>query len=166
MNKTHAHQRPAAIPHGFEATPMGGPFIAANGPLYVSTQGERIRLGMPIDERHVNSIATVHGGMLATFGDMLMPMVFYRHPDVVATGRAAPTISLHIDYIGLARLGDWLEGTGEVIKVTRSLVFAQGLIFANGKPVARCSGVYKFGPSFTSGQGMYTDGTETPQPIP
>ena len=142
---------------------MGGPFIAANGPLYVSTGGEQVKLGMPVCERHVNSIATVHGGMLAAFADMLMPVVFYRHPDVVATGRAAPTISLHVDYIGGARLGDWLEGTGEVIKVTRSLIFAQGLICANDKPVARCSGVYKFGPAFTSAQGMYIDSVETPQ---
>jgi uncharacterized protein (TIGR00369 family) len=157
------HQ-PADVPAGFAPMPMGGPFVAANGPMYVYDQGGAIKLGMRIDQRQCNSIGIVHGGWMATFADMMMPVVFMRHPEVAVRNRALPTVSLQIDFIGATPMGAWLEGDAQVLKVTRSLVFAQGVARADGKIVLRASGVYKFGPEFAGDKGMFTDGTDAAKP--
>ena len=41
-----------------------------------------------------------------------------------------------------------MQGEAEVLRVTRSLVFAQGLVTADGEPVARASAIMKIGPAF------------------
>jgi len=70
-----------------------------------------------------------------------------------------------MDFIAPVYLNDWLEGAAEIIKITRSLVFAQGLVQVDGKPVLRRSGVYSVGPPIPPGSvGMYTD--ETPANVP
>ena len=159
-----SHQHHSEIPPGFKPMPMGGPFVAANGPMYVFNEGGVVKLGMRIDVRQCNSIGIVHGGWMSTFADMLMPVVFSHNPEVKARNRALPTISLQVDFIGAAHLGAWLEGEAQMLKMTRSLVFAQGLVTADGKTVLRCSGVYKFGPEFTGPNGMFTDGMEAASP--
>ena len=45
-------------------------------------------------------------------------------------------------------LGAWVDGECEVLKVTRTMVFAQGLVRADGATAVRCSGVFKIGPKF------------------
>ena len=41
-------------------------------------------------------------------------------------------------------------GEAEPLRITRSLVFAQGLVTADGVPCARVSGVFKIGPEVPS----------------
>ena len=64
--------------------------------------------------------------------------------------RFLPTISLQIDYLATVPLGAWVQGEGQVLRTTRSLVFAQGLVQADGKLVARVSGIFKIGPAIRS----------------
>ena len=84
-----------------------------------------------------------HGGALATFIDMVMPIAMYDHPQLAEHRRFLPTVSLQIDYIGATRAGDWLEGEPQVLKVTRSVVLSEGLVHAHDQLVARCSGIYR-----------------------
>jgi uncharacterized protein (TIGR00369 family) len=153
MNDEHIDK---AVPPGFEPTPMGGPFVAANGPFHVSQADGRHILGVRIERRHCNSLGHCHGGMLSSFADMMMPVSMYPHPQLAAHPHFLPTVSLQLDFLAPVQLGDWLEGHAEVLKITRSVVFAQGLARVNGKPVLRCSGVYKVGAPIPAGsQGMY-----------
>ena len=62
------------LPPGFSALPTLGGFIAANGPLYLRHEGDRVQLGFRVEARHVNPLGVCHGGMLATFCDMLVPL--------------------------------------------------------------------------------------------
>ena len=88
-----------------------------------------------------------HGGMLATFCDMLIPISVHRlRPEIGR--RFLPTIQLQVDYLAPAPLGAWVEGEVQVLRVTRTLVFAQGLVSANGEPALRTSGIFKIGPEF------------------
>jgi len=41
-----------------------------------------------------------------------------------------------------------VQGEADLLKATRSLVFAQGLVTADGVPCARVSGIFKIGPAF------------------
>jgi len=138
----------ADIPVGYQRLPqVGGPFTLANGPLYVWHEGPVVKFGFRVETRHTNPMGVCHGGMMATFCDMLVPLTAHRTTAEVA-GRFLPTISLQVDYLAPAPLGAWVEGEGQVLRVTRSLLFGQGLVRADGVPCARLSGVFKLGPAF------------------
>ena len=108
-------------------------------------QGNVVKFGFRVEPRHTNPMGNLHGGMMATFCDMLVPLSVHRKSDQVSN-RFLPTISLQIDYLAPAPLGAWVQGEAEPLRITRSLVFAQGLVTADGVPCARVSGVFKIGP--------------------
>ena len=135
------------VPAGFRALRTMGDFIAANGPLYVRSQGASIQLGFRVEARHTNPMRICHGGMMASFCDMLLPISIHRKSKEIGF-RFLPTINLQIDYLAPAPLGAWVEGEADLLKATRSLVFAQGLVTADGTPCARVSGIFKIGPPF------------------
>ena len=137
------------IPPGFAPLQSGGPFIQNNGPLYLRHEGSVVQFGFRVERRHVNPMNNLHGGMMASFCDMLLPLSVHRKSDQVAD-RFLPTISLQIDYLAPAPLGAWVQGEAEPLRITRSLVFAQGLVTADGVPCARVSGVFKIGPEVPS----------------
>jgi len=71
------------VPEGFKPLPVGGDFIGINGPLYVRSvalaDGSKQRhIGFRVEQRHCNPMGNCHGGMLATFADMMLPMLAHR----------------------------------------------------------------------------------------
>ena len=139
----------ASIPEGFRLARMGGPYMNVNGPLYARLLDGRLELGFRVEERHTNPLKICHGGMLASFADMLLPMA-----TMYQTGgerRFLPTISLQIDYLAAAPLGAWVEGRADILRSTRNMVFAQGLVRADGTPALRVSGILKQGPLIGDG---------------
>lgn len=133
-------------PAGFARLPIGGDFMAHNGPLYVRLVDGRAQLGFRVQQRHTNPLNICHGGMLASFGDMLLPVCIHRQSDVGM--RFLPTISLQVDYLAPAPLGAWVQGEADVLRVTRTLVFAHGMAHVDGAPVLRVSGTFKIGQPF------------------
>ena len=137
----------ADIPEGFVARRFGEGFIAVNGPLYTRRPPEGgFQLGFRVEKRHCNPMGICHGGMMATFCDMLLPLSAHVLSDVGK--RFLPTINLQVDYLAATPLGAWVQGEGQVLRRTKSLVFMQGLVHADGSPVARVSGIFKLGPPF------------------
>ena len=137
----------AGIPAGFKLLPRMGEFIGVNGPLYLKHEGDLVQVGFRVEARHTNPMRICHGGMMASFCDMLLPLSVHRKSHEIGM-RFLPTISLQIDYLAPAPLGAWVQGEAQVLRTTRSLVFAQGLVEADGTPVARVSGIFKIGPPF------------------
>lgn len=134
-----------ALPPGFQRFRATRGFVAVNGPLYVRHVGADFRLGFRVEERHCNPMGICHGGMLATFADMLLPIGTVLQVSELHD-RFLPTVSLQVDYVGPAKLGAWVEGEMQVLRRTRSMVFAQGLVRSDGEIALRCSGVFKIGP--------------------
>lgn len=132
------------IPPGFRPIPMGGPFMRHNGPFYGRLEGNRLLFGFRVEERHCNPMKNCHGGMLASFADMLMPCAAL-YQETVPERRFLPTISLQIDYISPAPLGAWVQGEADVLRRTRNMLFAHGLVRADGVLAMRVSGVFKQG---------------------
>ena len=141
------------IPEGFRAIKIGGPFIFHNGPLYGKWTGQRLLLGFRVEKRHTNPLQMCHGGMLATFADMLIPCAAMYQSDMER--RFLPTISLQVDYMGAAPLGAWVQGEADVLRTTRNMLFGQGLVSADGEPALRVSGIFKMGQLI--GDGTLTD---------
>ncbi|MDP2368835.1 PaaI family thioesterase [Rhodoferax sp.] len=140
----------AQIPAGFRAINMGGPFMAHNGPLYAQWNGQRLLLGFRVEARHTNPLRMCHGGMLASFCDMLLPCAALYQGMIER--RFLPTISLQIDYMGSAPLGAWVQGEADVLRTTRNMLFAQGQVSADGQPALRVSGIFKMGPLIGDGK--------------
>jgi acyl-coenzyme A thioesterase PaaI-like protein len=78
---------------------------------------------------------------MATFADMLLPIAsrFQAKTDM----GFLPTVNLACDFMAPARLGAWVEGRAEVARMTRNLLFAQGLATADGEPCLRANGIFR-----------------------
>ena len=135
------------LPAGFQAMALGDLFIGNNGPFYLRHEGPLVQIGFRVERRHCNPMLNCHGGMLASFSDMVLPLSIHRKSAAVGD-KFLPTISLQLDYLAPAPLGCWVQGEAEVLRVTRSLVFAQGLVTADGEPAVRISGIFKIGKPF------------------
>jgi len=139
------------LPDGFEPLALGDLFIGNNGPFYmrheVTGQGPLVQIGFRVERRHCNPMKNCHGGMLASFSDMVLPLSIHRKAAEVGH-KFLPTINLQLDYLSPAPMGCWVQGEAEVLRVTRSLVFAQGLVTADGVPAVRISGIFKIGKPF------------------
>ena len=136
-----------SIPKGFKPRFLGDGFIAFNGPLYTRMHEGQLQAGFLVEARHTNPMGICHGGMLATFADMLCPISAHVHCEA-AKGRFLPTISLQIDYMASAKLGSWVQGEAQVLRATRTMVFMQGLISADAVTVARISAIFKIGAEY------------------
>jgi uncharacterized protein (TIGR00369 family) len=141
----------AAIPEGFR--PMSllpkGNFADINGPLFVRIEAGRLCLGFRVELRHCNPAQICHGGMMMTFADMLLGVGANFAEKL---GRFLPTVNMTSDFLAPSPLGSWVEGSTEVLRVTRNLVFAQCLITADGTPSMRASGILKLGAPFQHGK--------------
>ena len=135
--------RDLQVPAGWRPFTMQGEgFLGHNGPLWLKIEGERLALGMRVEERHCNPGMICHGGMMSTFADMYLALGANYEASLA---RMLPTITLNTDFLAPAPLGCWLEGRGEILRRTRRMVFVQGLSTVDGAPVARSSGVFKIG---------------------
>lgn len=130
-----------SIPEGFRPFKFNTGFIETVGPLYGKWDGRTLLMGFRVEMRHCNPGQVAHGGMLATFADMFVPIA------ARIQGKAdvgfAPTVSLTLDYIAPARLGAWVEGRAELLRAGKSLFFAQGTATADGVLCLRASAIFK-----------------------
>ena len=130
-------------PEGFCLVDAGTGFASRNARFYAKWQDDRLLLGFRVTQHHTNLRHVLHGGMLATFADTVLP---YSAMYQALNGRHfLPTISLQVDYLAPAAIGAWVQGKGDVLRTTRNMVFMQGLVTADDVPIARLSGIFKLG---------------------
>ena len=137
----------SGVPEGFKLRHLGTGFMEACGPLYYRSVAGGILLGFRVEARHCNPMGICHGGMVATFCDMLFAVTSHATTPT-AKNHFLPTISLQVDYLASAQLGAWVQGEAQVLRATRSMLFLQGLVTADHSPIVRASGIFKIGPAF------------------
>lgn len=137
-------------PPGFVEVQIGGEFATRNGPIHArwqpgatAAQG-RLQLGFRVQPHHANPGNACHGGMLGTFADVLISSAAHYQTDIPRA--FLPTVSLQTDFVAPAPMGSWVQGEAQILRVTRTLVFSQGLVHADGDLVMRASGVFRRGP--------------------
>jgi len=140
---THLAEAPPA-PEGFVLAPIGGAFATHNGPLYARWRDDRLELGFRVGPQHVNPGNACHGGMLTMFADILISTAAQYQAEIPR--QFLPTISLQSDFLAPAPLGSWVQGRADILKVTKHLLFSQGLLEADRVVVMRTSGVFRRGP--------------------
>ena len=129
------------IPTGFAPFKLAMGFLAANGPLYGKWDGTHLVMGFRVEPRHCNPGQVAHGGMMATFADMLLPIAsrFQSQTDM----GFLPTVNLACDFLAPAPLGAWVEGKADLVTRTRNMLFAQGIATADGVTCLRANGIFK-----------------------
>ena len=133
------------VPDGFERHFRRSGLTDPWEPLYSRQLPDRLQIGLTLAEPHCNSRGLVHGGVIAALSDNAMGlscMVALRNAGR-EDGKGLVTVSLGTDYLGSAKLGDWLEIDPEPVKVGGSICFARAIIRGDGKPVAMANATFK-----------------------
>lgn len=126
------------VPDGFVPADLGAGFGAHFGPVYMDRA--RSRMGFRVSKLHMNPINGLHGGAMATFADTQLMAIRAGAEE----GRThSPTISLSLDYLAPAKVGDWVEAEVTMVKTTRTMIFTQAIMTVDGNPVARASAIYR-----------------------
>ena len=133
------------IPDGFERHFRRSGLTDPWEPLYSRKLDDRVQIGLFLAAQHCNSRGLVHGGLIAALSDNAMGLSC--GVALAAQGRDAGnglvTVSLGTDYLGSAKLGDWLEIDPEPVKAGGSICFARAIIRANDQPVAMANATFK-----------------------
>jgi len=108
----------STVPQGFFPSDLDEGFLVHVGPLYMQPLREDPRLfvlALRAEARHANRYGVVHGGLLATLADTAIGA------NLARTG-ASPavditlTVSLTLNYIAGAQVGDWIEARARLVK--------------------------------------------------
>ena len=113
------------------------------GDLLVRQEGERaVRLRMlNTERRHGNLHENVHGGVILALADIAMFAAIAQE-----TGNDlanSVTLDLNCQFIGSARIGEPIDAVAEILRETRRLVFARGLVQQGDALVASFSGTLR-----------------------
>lgn len=132
------------IPEGFEPHTRKSPVTEPWEPLYARQADDRLVLAVSVRPEHCNSRGMPHGGFLAAMADNAMGLSL----GVALAAARQPagglvTVSLTMDYLGSAKLGQWLEFDTDFVKLGRSICFAEATVRADGVPVARARATFK-----------------------
>jgi uncharacterized protein (TIGR00369 family) len=131
------------IPEGFEPHFRKSPFTEPWEPLYSKKTDQAVIIGLRLAKPHTNSRGLIHGGLIASLADNAMG---YSCALVMGWTTSLVTISLAVDYVGTAEIGQWLAVESEVIKTGSTICFAQSLIKADDTVIARANGTFRVVP--------------------
>ena len=129
-----------ALPEGFEPLFRTSPFLDLIGPIFNKRVNKDITIAFLAEEKHCNARGIVHGGMFSSLADIALG-----YNTAFSGEKPIPmvTVSLSVDYMGSAKLGDWIEITSNVEKIGGSMAFASCRFCVDGKMVAKASAVFK-----------------------
>lgn len=130
-----ASEPPEGFSPHFRRSPLTDPWE----PIYSQLPPDRVVIGLHAREAHCNSRGMVHGGLIAALADNAMGLSCVAV--LTAKGHKPEgglvTVSLSTDFVGAAKLGQWVAVDTQYVKVGRSLCFAQAFITADGEIIAR-----------------------------
>ena len=138
----------ADIPAGFTPHFRKSPVTDAWEPLYSRRTEKAVHMGLRLAKAHTNSRGLIHGGLIAALSDNAMG---YSCAQAMGwdQSKSLVTISLAVDFIGTAKIGQWLSIEPEVIKAGSTICFVQSLIKADGVVIARANGTFRVVPRKT-----------------
>jgi len=126
-------------PEGFIRSSNRGPFSNHNGPYFHrEVMGELTEQAFFALPRHANGLGLVHGGMLTAFIDGLLGAATFR-----ATRQTGVTIQLNVNFLHMARVGEWIMGEARCARATKDVAFVEGRLYVGRHDLIRASGVFK-----------------------
>src|SRR3954454_9593260 len=148
VGMTSIDTAPASVPEGFEPHFRKSPLTDPWEPLYSRRTDRAVILGLRLAKPHTNSRGLIHGGLIAALADNAMGyscgQTMGRAIGGTAGGQSSlVTISLAVDFIGSAQIGQWLAVESEVIRTGHTICFAQSLIKADDAVIARANATFR-----------------------
>lgn len=126
------------IPPGYSLLNWTRGFGRQIGPLYEKYENNGCTLAFRVEEHHTNGMANCHGGMLMSFADMAWGRVIS-----VEKSHFWVTVRLTCDFLSAAKLGDWVEGSAEMIGDEDSVYTVRGRIWSGDRILMTGTGVFK-----------------------
>ena len=133
------------IPAGFEPHFRSSPVTDAWAPLYAKRLDNAVHIGLRLAKAHTNGRGLIHGGLIAALSDNVMGYSCGQAMRMDAS-KSLVTINLAVDFIGTAKVGQWLSIEPEVIKTGSTICFVQSLAKADGVVIARANGTFRVVP--------------------
>ena len=131
------------IPRGFEPLARRSPLTEPWQPIYARTTDKAVIIGLRLAEPHTNSRGLIHGGLIAALADAAMG---YSCAHRMGNKSSLVTIGLAVDFIGSAKIGQWLTVESEVVKTGSTICFAQCLVTADEAVIARANATFRVVP--------------------
>ena len=134
-----------APPAGFEPHFRRSPRTEPWEPIFSRRLPDRVIIGLYAREPHTNSRGMVHGGLIAALADNAMGLSCV----VVLTAQERKpegglvTVSMATDFIGAAKLGQWVAFDTSYVRTGRTLCFAQAFITADSEVIGRADARFK-----------------------
>jgi uncharacterized protein (TIGR00369 family) len=135
----------ANIPAGFAPHFRKSPLTDPWEPLYSRVTEDRVVIGLWLRSEHTNSRGMAHGGLIAALADNAMGMscsIVMQREGRQLEGKPV-TVSMAIDYIGGAKLGQWIVFDTSYVKTGKTLCFAQAFVTADGEVIARADAKFR-----------------------
>jgi acyl-coenzyme A thioesterase 13 len=131
------------VPDGFVPYREPSPFLDRIGPIYEREDASGLSFGLFILEHHCNRRGTAHGGLLVTLADVTLGKT--------AEWRSSPparllTTGIAYDFMGVAKMGEWIEARADFHRVGKEVAFANCYIRAGDRVIGRANGQYKIAP--------------------
>src|ERR1700726_604501 len=135
-----AHMTVTDIPAGFEPQSQRSPLTDPWEPIYSKQTSDAIILGLRLATPHTNARGFVHGGLIAALTDKAMG---HSCGHKMGGAHSLVTVSMSIDFISSAQIGQWLTVETNVIKTGSTICFAQCLVKADDAVIARANGTFR-----------------------
>jgi acyl-coenzyme A thioesterase PaaI-like protein len=127
------------IPEGYVQMNWTQGFGRQIGPLFERIGAdESYTRAFLVSEHHTNGMKNCHGGMLMSFADMALG-----HAISLKVHRFWVTVRLLTDFVSSAQLGEFVEGTGEVVGEEDDLFTVRGRIWTGERTIMSATGVFK-----------------------
>src|ERR1700760_310515 len=132
------------IPDGFEPHFRKSPLTEPWEPLYSKRTDKAVIIGLRLAKPHTNGRGLIHGGLIAALADNAMG---YSCAQQMGWSSSLVTIGLAVDFIGSAKVGQWLAVESDVIRTGSPICFAQSLIKADEVTIARANATFRVVPN-------------------
>jgi len=137
------HMTAPDIPTGFEPLTRRSPLTEPWQPLYAKTTDKAVIIGLQLAVPHTNSRGLIHGGLIAALSDAAMG---YSCAHRMGNISSLVTVGLSVDFIGSAKIGQWLTIESDVVKTGNTICFAQCLVIADDAVIARANATFRVVP--------------------
>lgn len=132
------------VPEGFAPHFKKSAFTDPWEPLMSRTIDDQVQIGVELRSAHCNSRGLVHGAFLTAIADNAIGLSI----GVVLRSRGLDvgslvTSNLAIDYVGMAKVGEWIVTDTTVLKAGKNLCVANCLVESSKNLVPRVNATFQ-----------------------
>jgi uncharacterized protein (TIGR00369 family) len=134
------------VPGGYVPHIRTSPVTEPWQPLFSRIGDGTVTLALRVRDAHCNGKGFLHGGVINALADNAMGLSVIETlcQRGIERSRGGATVSLSLDFLQTAQVGQWVEFEPRVLKVGRGIGFADCLVLADSQIIARGNATYRF----------------------